>query len=177
MMLRDKVLLVDRQDTVLGEMDKLQAHQEGRLHRAFSIFIFNSFGQMLIHQRAETKYHGAGLWTNACCSHPQAGETLAASASERLDYEMGIQCKLQRTFSFVYHGRVENGLVEHELDHVFVGTFDGDPKINREEVADFQWIDLDTLADWLTRSPQAFTIWFRKALPMVVEEMSKRSNP
>lgn len=173
-MQRDKVILVDRQDVTIGEMEKMQAHRAGLLHRAFSIFIFNSAGQMLIHQRAATKYHGAGLWTNACCSHPQIGEGLAAAAAERLDYEMGIQCDLNWIFSFVYRGTVENGLIEHEFDHVFVGIFDGVPKFNSEEVAHYQWIDVEALKQWIATSPEAFTIWFREALPMLLKEMSNR---
>jgi len=169
---RDNVILVDRQDRAIGEMEKMQAHREGLLHRAFSIFIFNSAGQILIHQRAASKYHGAGLWTNACCSHPQMGEGLAAAAAERLDYEMGIQCALAWTFSFVYCGKVENDLIEHEFDHVFVGLFDGEPKLNSEEVAQYQWIDMETLNEWITTSPEDFTIWFREALPTLLEEMS-----
>ena len=115
---RNKVVLVDEQDHALGEMDKMEAHEKGMLHRAFSIFIFNSERQMLIHQRAQHKYHGGGLWTNACCSHPQWGEEIKASASQRLAYEMGLKCDIDHLFSFMYHTPVENNLIEHEYDHV-----------------------------------------------------------
>ena len=173
---RDKVILVDEGDDMLGQMGKMEAHQRGCLHRAFSIFILNAKGEMLIHQRASSKYHGGGLWTNACCSHPQPGDDLTESALERLQYEMGIRCALEKVFSFIYKGEVENGLIEHEFDHVFRGSFDGVPQCNAAEVADYQWIDIDKLKQWVARSPDAFTIWFRQALPLLLDELSFKTS-
>lgn len=168
---RDKVILVDTQDNVLGEMDKLSAHQKGRLHRAFSIFIFNEDGEMLIHQRAKNKYHGANLWTNACCSHLQMNELLTESALERLDYEMGLQCPIRKVFSFIYHSKVENNLIEHELDYVFIGYTNQKPIPNKDEVADYKWMSIPALQSWINKQPEKFTTWFRIALPTVLNEL------
>src|SRR5690606_8032161 len=144
-MSRNKVILVDENDKVIGEMDKLEAHQKGVLHRAFSVFIFNEKGDMLIHQRADSKYHGGGLWSNACCSHPQLNENVKESAEERLKFEMGIECDLTHKFSFIYNTPVENNLIEHEFDHVFSGTVTTNPNPNAEEVKAFKWITIANL--------------------------------
>lgn len=170
-MRRDRVVLVDKKDTVLGTMEKMEAHRLGELHRAFSVFIFNKQGQMLIHQRAADKYHGAGLWTNACCSHPQLDEDVNEAAAERLQYEMGLACDLHLEFSFIYRGAVENALIEHELDHVFIGQTDTQPNPNAAEVADFRWVDPAELTAWMEQSPDAFTIWFCEALPRVLDAL------
>jgi len=168
---RNKVVIVDEQDHALGEMDKLEAHQKGVLHRAFSIFIFNSDGQMLIHQRAIDKYHGGGLWTNACCSHPQLNENIQESAAQRLGYEMGLQCDLEKIFSFTYNTPVENDLIEHEYDHVFVGYTDRQPLPNPLEVQHYQWIDRSDLLAKIANQPNAFTSWFKMALPRIIAYM------
>jgi isopentenyl-diphosphate delta-isomerase len=168
---RNKVILVDSKDNAIGEMDKLEAHLKGELHRAFSIFIFNSEGKMLIHQRAKDKYHGGGLWTNACCSHPQWGEAIEESAIERLYYEMGIQCGIERCFSFQYKTQVENGLIEHELDHVFTGYTDQHPKPHHNEVQDFRWIYPASLQNEICLKPENFTYWFRLSLAKVLERV------
>lgn len=167
-MIRNKVVLVDISDNAYGEMDKTEAHIKGELHRAFSIFLFNANGQMLIHQRAADKYHGAGLWTNACCSHPQWGEDIKQSALSRLAFEMGIQCDIQKAFSFIYHSPVENGLIEHEFDHVFIGFTDDSPIPNPNEVAAYQWISTDDLQQDILQNPRKYTYWFQKALPGVI---------
>jgi len=170
-MKRNKVILVDEQDHVVGEMDKMEAHEKGILHRAFSIFIFNSKGQMLIHQRANEKYHGGGLWTNACCSHPQLDEDIEESAKERLQFEMGLQCELKRVFSFIYHTPVENNLIEHEYDHVLVGYTDREPVPNVNEVMNYKWIDRLDLLQQIAAEPDAFTYWFRIALPQIIKHI------
>ncbi|MCL7986900.1 isopentenyl-diphosphate Delta-isomerase [Sphingobacterium sp. lm-10] len=170
---RNQVVLVDQYDQEVGEMDKLLAHQRGELHRAFSIFIFNKAGQMLIHQRAAKKYHGGGLWTNACCSHPQKGEDLKSAAKERLGFEMGLVCDVERIFSFVYHSPVENGLIEHEYDHVFVGYTDVEPQPNPAEVQDYQWISLEELQQKIEQSPEQFTYWFKSALTRVIAALER----
>jgi isopentenyl-diphosphate delta-isomerase len=168
---RNQVVLVDEQDQALGEMDKMEAHQKGALHRAFSIFILNSNGQMLIHQRANHKYHGGGLWTNACCSHPQWGEDILVSAGQRLGYEMGLTCALKEVFSFVYNTPVENNLIEHEYDHVLVGYTDQQPLPNPDEVQDYRWISRGDLMQEIAAKPDQFTYWFRMALPRIITQL------
>lgn len=165
---RNKVVLVDENDQPIGEMDKMEAHEKGILHRAFSIFILNSKGEMLIHQRANKKYHGGGLWTNACCSHPQWGEDIKESAEQRLQFEMGLQCNLKKVFAFVYHTPVENDLIEHEYDHVLVGYTDLLPIPNADEVENYQWIERSDLLKKVTDQPDLFTYWFRMALPRII---------
>jgi len=155
------VVLVDEMDHEVGVMEKQLAHTSASLHRAFSVFIFNASGQLLLQKRAEHKYHSGGLWTNTCCSHPRLKEPIETAAHRRLKEEMGIVCELQRKFSFIYHSPFENGLSEHELDHVFTGTFDGEPIINPEEVASYKWIDMQTLREDIVANPEAYTTWFR----------------
>lgn len=165
---RNKVVLVDRYDNTIGEMDKLKAHEAGLLHRAFSVFIFNNKNELLLQQRASNKYHGADLWTNTCCSHPQLNENLELSALERLHYEMGICCDLKWLFSFVYNSEVENNLIEHEFDHVFVGYFNEDPTINLEEAKSYKWLDATEVLIDLKQNPASYTVWFRRAFPEVL---------
>jgi isopentenyl-diphosphate delta-isomerase len=169
MKIRDKVVLVDRSDNTLGEMDKLKAHQQGRLHRAFSVFIFNSNGEMLLQQRALGKYHGAGLWTNACCSHPQLDDDIEESAQERLNFELGLNCKLKKVFTFTYKVTVENNLMEHEFDHVFLGFTDLDPIPNADEVKAYKWINTDELKANVKKNPLKYTSWFNMALPKILD--------
>ncbi len=166
---RNKVVLVNEDDFALAEMDKMQAHREGKLHRAFSVFIFNLKGEMLIHQRANHKYHGAGLWTNACCSHPQWNERVKESAKERLQFEMGMSCDLEHLFSFIYKATVENGLMEYEYDHVFVGYTNAEPVPNILEVQNYKWIAPEELLKQVAAQPQDFTYWFRVALEKVMD--------
>lgn len=168
---RNKVVLVDQNDQEIGEMDKLVAHQRGELHRAFSVFIFNQKGEMLIHQRAANKYHGGGLWTNACCSHPQLHEDLEEGALQRLQYEMGLVCSIQKLFSFIYHAPVENDLIEYEFDHVFVGYTDATPLPNPAEVQHFRWITPASLKIEIEDAPEAFTYWFKSALDQVLQAL------
>ncbi|MFD2744443.1 MULTISPECIES: isopentenyl-diphosphate Delta-isomerase [Sphingobacterium] len=170
---RNKVVIVDRNDNSLGEMDKLLAHERGELHRAFSVFIFNHSGEMLIHQRAADKYHGGGLWTNACCSHPQLQEDLEQGALQRLQYEMGLVCPIRKLFSFIYHAHVENNLIEHEFDHVFVGYTDNNPIPNPTEVQSYRWISVDSLQEEILTFPDTFTYWFKSALDQVIEALEK----
>ena len=167
---RNKVVLVDEKDNVLSEMEKLEAHSKGMLHRAFSVFIFNDKSEMLLQQRAKNKYHGAGLWTNACCSHPALNEDVCESASDRLEYEMGIKCDLQFLFSFIYHSPVENNLTEHEYDYVFVGKTNDLPKINPSEVENYQWSSTEKIAADLATNPENYTVWFRKIFSKVIEK-------
>jgi isopentenyl-diphosphate delta-isomerase len=172
---RNNIVLVNKEDQEIGTMDKLEAHQKGLLHRAFSVFLFNSKGEMLLQQRAENKYHGGGLWTNACCSHPQIGEDILQSAKNRLQFEMGISCDIDVVFSFIYQAQVENELIEHELDHVFVGFSDATPNPNSDEVKAFKWIQPFELLQEITFKPEKYTVWFKIAANRVIQEVSKRS--
>lgn len=165
-MLKEKVILVDAFDNEVGTMEKLEAHEKGQLHRAFSVFLYNSRGELLLQQRALHKYHSPGLWTNTCCSHPRPGETNIDAAKRRLMEEMGIECHLEYAFSFMYEQKLGE-LIEHELDHVFIGTFDGKPTINPEEVADWKLISESNLKSDMLQNPEHYTIWFRLCLQRV----------
>jgi isopentenyl-diphosphate delta-isomerase len=163
-MAADQLVLVDESDVAIGSIEKMKAHSEGLLHRAFSIFLFDDDGRMLLQRRALTKYHSAGLWSNACCGHPRTGEQTAAGARRRLQEELGIDSSLNHLGSFRYRAELENGLVEHEIDHVFVGRHNGSVDPNPAEVADWEWIDLDTLAFDLSRNGSRYTPWFGLAV-------------
>lgn len=170
---REKVVLVDETDRAMGVMEKLAAHQQGLLHRAFSVFIFNEQGELLLQQRASHKYHGAGLWTNTCCSHPQWGEPVLSAAKERLDFEMGLQCPLVFSHAFTYKAAVENGLTEHEYDHVFVGHSNDQPHINTAEVQDFKWCSMEETLTDILQNPHQYTQWFQMALPSLADILKK----
>ena len=166
-----QVILVDENDVPTGVMEKLEAHQKGELHRAFSIFIFNSKGEMLLQKRALHKYHSGGLWTNACCSHPQPNETNEQAAHRRLMEEMGFDCVLEKKFYFIYKAQLNNELTEHELDHVFVGTYDKQPIINLDEVADWKFIQPSLILQDIKKNPQNYSYWFKQVLEKVIFEM------
>ena len=157
----EHVILVDEQDAQIGIMEKMAAHIVPRLHRAFSIFIFNSKGELLLQQRALTKYHSPGLWTNTCCSHPRNGETLEAATVRRLKEEMGLSCPMHEVFTFIYKAPVGLGLTEHEFDHVWFGQSDDIPVINTEEVASFKYMSLDDIAEDMQAHPECYTEWFK----------------
>lgn len=161
----EKVILVNEQDEVLGVMEKMEAHEKALLHRAFSVFIFNDKHELLLQQRAFSKYHSGGLWTNTCCSHPRPGESTEAAAIRRLKEEMGFTANLEKAFSFTYKAHFENGLTEHEFDHVFTGIFNGDIHINAEEVASYAYRSLEETASLLKHEPATFTTWFHIAFP------------
>lgn len=169
------VILVDENDRQLGLEDKLAAHRNGaRLHRAFSVFVFNKRGEMLLQQRAMGKYHSQGKWTNACCSHPMPGESVVDAAHRRLREEMGFDCDMREAFSFIYKADVGNGLTEHEYDHVFLGNHDGGIEINEEEAMDYRWISLEKLKEEMRQNPDAFTPWLRISLDRVISSYSKK---
>jgi len=155
------VVLVDQNDNEVGLMEKQQAHVAGLLHRAFSVFIFNSKGELMLQQRAATKYHSPTLWTNTCCSHPRQNETYQQAAHRRLVEEMGFDCDLTFKFDFIYRANLDNGLTEHELDHVFIGTFDHEPKLNPEEVMAYRWVEMEDLKKDMQKNPQNYTAWFK----------------
>ena len=151
------VILVDENDQEIGSMEKQEAHEKGLLHRAFSVFVFNENKELLLQQRALTKYHSAGLWTNTCCSHPRIGETIEQAAHRRLTEEMGFDCELITKTSFIYKAAFENGLTEHEFDHVLVGNFNGEISFNPTEVKNFKWINLEELQIDLLQNNQNYT--------------------
>ena len=155
------VVLVDKEDQETGIMEKMEAHQKGLLHRAISVFIFNEAGEMLIQQRAATKYHSPLLWTNTCCSHPRAGESAIDAANRRLMEEMGMECGLKLVFKFQYRADMENGLIEHELDHIFIGYTSGKPQINRDEVNDYKYEEINVIRKNLNETPNQYTKWFK----------------
>ncbi len=160
-----QVILVNHQDEAIGVMDKLEAHQKGLLHRAFSIFIFNTKGEMLLQQRAFDKYHSGGLWTNACCSHPLPGEDTVASAKRRLMEEMGFTTSLQPAFSFIYKTNFQNGLTEHEVDHVFTGSYDGTIMPDPLEVNNYNFQSMEGIRLSIKTAPHLYTSWFKIAFP------------
>lgn len=163
------VVLVDNQDNKIGLMEKQEAHVNPTLHRAFSIFIFNTKGEMLLQQRALTKYHTPGLWTNTCCSHPRDGETLEQATKRRLMEEMGMECELKEVFSFIYKADVMQGLIEHEFDHIFVGITDTTPIINKEEVESYKYETVDNISKDIDKNPERYTAWFKIAFARLLE--------
>lgn len=160
-----QVILVNEADEAIGTMDKMQAHQEGLLHRAFSVFIFNSKGEMLLQQRAAEKYHSGGLWTNACCSHPSPGEETDKAAHRRLVEEMGFDTELSNAFIFTYRSAFDNGLTEHEVDHVYTGTFEGEILPDPEEVSNVAFHSMDVIRTSIKNEPHLYTSWFKIAFP------------
>jgi isopentenyl-diphosphate delta-isomerase len=162
----EQVVLVDENDQPVGVAEKLRAHQRGgSLHRAFSIFIFNAAGELLLQRRAKSKYHFGGLWTNTCCGHPRPGETIEQAAVRRLQEEMGFKAPLRRAFTFIYKAHDEpSGLTEQEFDHVLSGSYAGEPAPDPAEVEDWRWLSLEKLRDEIGRNPQDYTPWFRIAL-------------
>lgn len=166
-MQEQQVVLVNEHDEPQGTMGKMEVHQKGLLHRAFSVFIFDDFGRMLLQQRAAKKYHGAFLWTNACCSHPYPGEVVEDAALRRLQEELGFTTPLQKIFVFTYKTGVENNLTEHEYDHVFAGEYYGTIHLNTDEVAAYKYQSMAVIKDALQRHPSHFTTWFRLAFPTI----------
>jgi isopentenyl-diphosphate delta-isomerase len=162
-----KVILVTEQDEATGTMEKMEAHEKGLLHRAFSVFIFNSRGELLLQRRALNKYHSGGLWTNTCCSHPVPGEDTLDSATKRLEEEMGFTVPLEKVFDFVYRADFSNGLTEHEFDHVYAGEYENEIRANPEEVMDYSYKPLADIRQLLNKHPEQFTPWFRLAFPEI----------
>jgi isopentenyl-diphosphate delta-isomerase len=163
----EQVILVDQGDNEIGVCEKLAAHRRGELHRAFSVFVFNTAGQLLIQKRAETKYHTPGIWTNTCDGHPRPGETTKAGAERRLEEEMGIRCSLEEAFAFTYHAELDHDLIENEYDHVLIGQFDGRPLPNPQEYSTWQWIDRQTLDAQVQQHPDRYAPWLKIPLDRV----------
>lgn len=159
--MEEKVVLVNEKDEILGLMEKLQAHENGILHRAFSVFLFNSKGEMLLQKRAAQKYHSPNQWTNACCSHPRINETYAEAAKRRLNEELGINCEISEKFHFIYKADVGQNLWEHELDHVFTGFYEGNFNLDLEEVSEVKYVSMEELDQEMKQNPEYFTEWFK----------------
>lgn len=161
------VILVDEFDNELGTMEKMKAHEEALLHRAFSVFIFNDKNELLLQQRALSKYHSPGLWTNTCCSHPREGEDTDHAAHRRMMEEMGFDCKFEEAFTFTYLADVGGGLTEHEFDHVFIGHSNLKPVINKNEVHDWMYLSMNSLRNEIDTHPEKYTEWFKIAFDEV----------
>lgn len=172
--MEDQLILVDTYDNQIGTMGKMEAHHLGKLHRAFSIFIIRD-GKMMIQKRKQDKYHSGGLWANACCSHPRNGETLEHAVHRRLLEEVGFDCPLEELFHFTYRSKYAEDLFEYEIDHVFLGTYEGEVELNPEEVEEIAWLTYKELADELVERPDQFSSWFQIAAPGVLEILAKKS--
>lgn len=164
------VVLVDENDHPLGVMEKMEAHEKGLLHRAFSVLIFNHSGELLLQRRAFGKYHSEGLWTNTCCSHPYPDEDIITAGKRRLEEEMGFTCEIHEIFSFIYKATLDKGLTEHELDHVLIGFSDETPHLNLEEASAFKWMSIEKIKAEMQQMPEQFTAWFR----ILIEENSHK---
>ncbi|PID71276.1 MAG: isopentenyl-diphosphate delta-isomerase [Flavobacteriales bacterium] len=160
-MQEEQVILVDKNDNPLGTMPKMEAHQKGKLHRAFSVFIYNNNNELLLQQRAAEKYHSPLLWTNSCCSHQRMGETNVEAGKRRLQEEMGFTTDLKEITSFIYKAEFDNDLTEHEYDHILEGYYNENPEINPAEVADFKWMPIEEVKDNIAREPDKYTAWFK----------------
>ncbi|HEX2098527.1 MAG TPA: isopentenyl-diphosphate Delta-isomerase [Rubrobacteraceae bacterium] len=167
----EEIILVDENDNLVGFETKLKAHEDGgKLHRAFSIFVFDARGRLLLQRRAKKKYHFGGLWSNTCCGHPKKGEELQDAAQARIQQEFGFDTRLKELFSFLYRASdAGSGLAEHEFDHVFYGEFDGDPRPNPDEIEDWKWVDVTELMSDLENNPHRYTPWFKIAIQDVIE--------
>jgi isopentenyl-diphosphate delta-isomerase len=165
------VILVDKKDNEIGVMPKAEAHRKALLHRAISVFIFNSEGEWLLQRRALDKYHSAGLWTNSCCTHPLPNESNIDAANRRLRQEMGMQCQLEEIFSFTYKEALDNELTEHEFDHVFMGITNFIPRINPKEVAEFKYVTYSSLINDIAANPSQYTVWFKKIIERVQQDL------
>jgi isopentenyl-diphosphate delta-isomerase len=169
------VILVDEKDNQLGTMEKIEAHEKARLHRAFSVFIYNSKNELMLQQRALTKYHTPGLWTNTCCSHQKLEESNIEAGKRRLQEEMGFSTELKETISFIYKAPFENGLTEHEFDYILVGEYQDDPQPNPDEVHDWKWMSLDDIENDINKNPNLYTEWFKIIFEKHKSEMVKPS--
>ena len=169
----NEIILVDANGNDTGAMEKMEAHRVGRLHRAFSLFIFNNQRELLLQQRAGTKYHSGGLWSNTCCSHPAPGETVLQAAHRRLQEELNFDCELREVFSFTYRADVGNGLIEHELDHVLLGTYDGAFQPNPEEVQACKWIPMNELTSDISLDGDSYTNWLRLVIESRISDLQR----
>ena len=171
---KNLVILVNEKDEWQGTMEKMQAHKEGALHRAFSVFVLNEKNEMLLQRRALHKYHSPGLWSNTCCSHPMPGESTMAAAHRRLQEEMGFDCELAPAFHFRYRSPVGNGLVENEYDHIYVGSYNDNIELNAEEACEYRYVALDDISAQITTEPEKFTTWFRLVMPRFIDHLQQQ---
>lgn len=169
----EQLILVDEQDREIGTMEKIQAHRENRLHRCFSIFVFDNQGRVLLQQRASGKYHCPSLWSNTVCGHPRPGEETVAAGRRRLREELGFDCELTDKFQFTYNVQFPNGLWEHEYDHVLVGKYEGEIKPDPEEVAAYRWTTLPELTEEVSREPDTYTYWLKVILRDHLKELER----
>ena len=169
----EMVILVDNNDNQLGLMEKIEAHEKAILHRAFSVFILNDNNELLLQKRALSKYHSPGLWTNTCCSHPRHGESVINAGLRRLKEEMGFETEISSLLSFIYKAEFDNGLTEHEFDHVLVGRYNKNPSINKSEVSDWKWTDLDFLKKDVVSNPDLYTVWFKIIFQQFYKNLNK----
>jgi len=169
--MEERIVLVDEEGNEIGHDEKLKVHLEGKLHKAFSIFIFNSKGELLLQKRAKDKYHSGGMWTNTCCSHQRENESFNEALHRRLREEVGFDSELEGIGNFIYKAEFDNGLIEYELDHVFIGNYDGEPKVNPSEIEEWKWIDLKGLKEDMALYPSKYTYWLKPALQKVLEHI------
>jgi len=172
----EEVILVSSLDEEMGYMEKMEAHRLGLLHRAFSVFLFNSKGEMLLQKRALSKYHSGGLWTNACCSHPRKGETIESAASRRTLEELGCEPELKKIHSFIYKAALDNDLIEYEFDHVLVGHYEGEMNLNPDEVSEVAFLPIDQIRQQIIDQPEQFTVWFKIIFEEVVSKITVQDN-
>lgn len=170
----EKIILVNKDDVEIGSMEKIEAHKKALLHRAFSIFIFNSNGELLLQKRDKNKYHSPNLWTNTCCSHPNHGEEIEAAVKRRLKEEMGMEAPVEFKFKFIYKVEFENNLTEHEIDHVYFGVSDKHPKVNPQEVSEWKYMKMENIKQDLLKCPEAYTYWFKICFPKVYKHFNIR---
>jgi len=174
--MKEEVILVNEKDVVVGFMEKMEAHRLGLLHRAFSVFVFNSKGELMLQKRAKSKYHSGGLWTNTCCSHPRPNEKLVDAAIRRLQEEMGFFCELEQKFSFIYKAELDNELTEYEYDYVLFGQYDNKPKLNTDEADEFKFVSLSELELSIKNKSEEYTEWFKICFSKVLEIVNKTKN-
>ncbi|CAL2065601.1 isopentenyl-diphosphate Delta-isomerase [Tenacibaculum sp. 190524A05c] len=172
----ENVILVDEQDNEVGFMEKIEAHEKAVLHRAFSVFVFNDNNELMLQQRAKSKYHSPLLWTNTCCSHQRKGESNISAGKRRLQEEMGFVCELEEVFSFIYKAPFDNGLTEHELDHVMIGRYNDEPVINPDEVESFKWMSLEAVKNDIEENPEEYTAWFKIIFDKSYEKIANFNN-
>jgi len=175
-MKEEEVILVNTQDEQIGTMPKLEAHEKAQLHRAFSVFVMNDKGETMLQQRAAHKYHSPLLWTNTCCSHQRVGETNIQAGKRRLEEEMGFVTELKELFSFIYKAPFENGLTEHELDHVMIGDLSGHPNINTAEVADYKWMKPSDIKKDIAQNPEIYTVWFKIIFDKFYDHLTQNNS-
>ncbi|MGB6153196.1 MAG: isopentenyl-diphosphate Delta-isomerase [Pricia sp.] len=174
-MKEENVILVDENDNQIGTMPKMEAHEKARLHRAFSVFVMNDKGETMLQQRAADKYHSPLLWTNTCCSHQRVGESNIEAGKRRLQEEMGFVTELDELISFIYKAPFDNGLTEHEFDHVMIGSYNDEPNINPDEVAAWKWMRPEAVRDDIDAHPERYTAWFKIIFERFYEHISKKS--